>query len=237
MLGLLIVPGGVKAADVCTYICNDDVCYSNDPLYDVSSNIKIWKESDGSFGCTPSGDEWCKKNWLGNYIYEAIDDFASMYSSDGNKCPSTIYVCKTTAYNTSVDSYQYDIYTENKSENTAAVKVYCGKYNYTAGTVDNDFVDVGDGNIGCNDVFDEKLIKKLQSYFDIFKIVVPIIILVLSILDFASSILNSDDDQIKKSQSKLIKRLILAAIFFLLPILLKFILNLVNSSIDTCNIG
>ena len=89
----------------------------------------------------------------------------------------------------------------------------------------------------CEGVFGSELLEKLQSYFNIFKSVVPIIILVLSILDFASSILNSDNDQIKKSQLKLVKRLVLTAIFFLLPIILNFILGLINSSVSTCGIG
>ena len=50
-------------------------------------------------------------------------------------------------------------------------------------------------------------------------------VLVLSSLDFAKAILTSDDESMKKAQSNLITRLLLAAALFVLPVLIEVLLD------------
>ena len=93
----------------------------------------------------------------------------------------------------------------------------------------------------CKDLIPLELIDKLNEYMTILKIIVPIIVVVTGILDFAKAVLGSDDDLLKKAQAKFIKRLIIAVVFFLLPILIKFMLDIVNNvwnvfSGDTCGV-
>ena len=60
-------------------------------------------------------------------------------------------------------------------------------------------------------------------------------VLVLSSLDFAKAILTSDDESLKKAQSSLITRLILAALLFILPTLIEVILDIFGfTSSDVC---
>ena len=60
-------------------------------------------------------------------------------------------------------------------------------------------------------------------------------ILVLSSLDFAKAILMSDDESLKKAQSSLITRLILAALLFVLPTLIEVVLDIFGfTSSDVC---
>lgn len=83
----------------------------------------------------------------------------------------------------------------------------------------------------CDDLFkeNEELLNALKAIVSVVKIIVPIILLVLGSLDFAQAILSSNDDGIKKAQSKFIRRLILGVVIFLIPSMLKAILTIANT--------
>lgn len=68
----------------------------------------------------------------------------------------------------------------------------------------------------------------LQIIFNWLKLIGPFIVIVMSGIDFAKVIIMGDDDGMKKAQSKLIIRLILAAALFLLPDLISALLELFN---------
>ena len=75
----------------------------------------------------------------------------------------------------------------------------------------------------------------LVKILDYLKLLGPLMILVLSSLDFAKAILTSDDESLKKAQSSLITRLILAALLFVLPTLIEVILDIFGfTSSDVC---
>lgn len=73
---------------------------------------------------------------------------------------------------------------------------------------------------------------ELQSIFNVIKIAAPILILVLSIIDFVRATIQQDKDEMKVAFNKLIKRLILAVILFLLPIILGIVLQWSGSTLD-----
>ena len=68
----------------------------------------------------------------------------------------------------------------------------------------------------------------LQIIFNWLKLIGPFIVIVMSGIDFAKVIIMGDDDGMKKAQTKLIIRLILAASLFFLPDLIKAFLDLFN---------
>lgn len=73
---------------------------------------------------------------------------------------------------------------------------------------------------------------KILNYL---KLLGPLMVLVLSSLDFAKAILMSDDESLKKAQSNLITRLILAAFLFVLPTLIEVLLDIFGiTSSDIC---
>ena len=75
----------------------------------------------------------------------------------------------------------------------------------------------------------------LVKILDYLKLLGPLMILVLSSLDFAKAILMSDDESLKKAQSSLITRLILAALLFVLPTLIEVLLDIFGiTSSDIC---
>lgn len=77
------------------------------------------------------------------------------------------------------------------------------------------------------DVDDEKSVAwLLQQVFNVIKIVGPVVVIVLSSIDFAKVIIKNDDEAMAKAQKKLIVRLILAALLFFIPMLVELALKI-----------
>ena len=68
----------------------------------------------------------------------------------------------------------------------------------------------------------------LQQVFGIIKVIGPLLVVVLSSIDFAKVIIKSDDDAMAKAKKKLITRLILAALLFFVPTITWTILETFN---------
>ena len=78
----------------------------------------------------------------------------------------------------------------------------------------------------------------LQQVLDFIKVVGPILVVILSSIDFAKVIIKSDDEAMAKAQKKLIIRLILAALLFFIPILVTVLLDLFGlTSSGTCGLN
>lgn len=71
----------------------------------------------------------------------------------------------------------------------------------------------------------------------VIQIVVPILLIIWGMLDFAKGVMAQEEDKIKAGQKKFIQRLIAAVIVFLIVAVVNFVINLVgslgeNSAID-----
>ncbi len=69
------------------------------------------------------------------------------------------------------------------------------------------------------------------------KYIAPVIVIILSILDFIKAIAAQNDDEMKKAQGKFVKRLIVAALLFLLPLIINFMLKTFGLYNSECDIG
>lgn len=78
------------------------------------------------------------------------------------------------------------------------------------------------GNVDC-ECSVAWLINEILNYL---KILGPFLVLILSSIDFLKAIITSDDESLTKAQKSLITRLILAAALFILPTLIKAILDI-----------
>ena len=78
---------------------------------------------------------------------------------------------------------------------------------------------------------------KLQTYFTIIKILTPVLIIGLGVVDFIQATTSSDDDALKKAKDKFVKRLIIGVIIFLLPYLVDMILQLIDDYYQTSTCG
>ena len=71
------------------------------------------------------------------------------------------------------------------------------------------------------------------------KYIVPALVIILSMLDFIKAIASQSEDDMKKAQGKFIKRLIAAALLFLGPLIINFMLKtfgLYSSKCDVFNL-
>ena len=78
------------------------------------------------------------------------------------------------------------------------------------------------------------LIQKLLNYI---QVIGPLLVVVLSSIDFAKVIIQSDDEAMAKATKKLTTRLILAASLFFLPVLVTVLLKTFGLTSDpTCGL-
>ena len=77
----------------------------------------------------------------------------------------------------------------------------------------------------------------LQEIFNVVKYVGPFLLLVLSSIDFAKTIIQNDDESMQKAQKRLFTRIILVLLLFFIPDLVMVILGIFGLTDDpTCGI-
>jgi len=99
---------------------------------------------------------------------------------------------------------------------------------YPIGETDEDTgldPDPGDEDDDEIEVTDDETLKIVKRIYDIIKILIPVLIIILSTVDFLKVIMYDDEKNYKSAFDKLVKRLVVGVVFFLLPILVSFIIK------------
>lgn len=91
------------------------------------------------------------------------------------------------------------------------------------------------GNGGIT--FDSKIPNITSKIVLAIQIVVPILLVIFGMIDLGKAIIAQKEDDIKKGQQTFIKRLITAAIVFLVVFLVKLVVGLVTDNSDNKNIS
>lgn len=165
-------------------------------------------------------------------LYELLD-----FYEQTNSCPARLYKV-VNAYSGAIFSSTYHL---NKVSNSIEIKfVKEGSV-----VIPNENINKDDEKVeldDCSNLFSQGFIDEINSYLVLVRILVPILLVILGILDFAKAIFSSNEDGMKKAQQKFIKRLIAAIIVFLIPLLVDLLLEIANSiwayiDPNSCNIG
>lgn len=82
--------------------------------------------------------------------------------------------------------------------------------------------------LNCSDFFDDETKSFIGTLYFYIEIIAIIVTIGLTIMDYSSAILNSDQDKMKKNSSKLLTRGILIVIILLLPVLVRTIIGIFN---------
>lgn len=92
--------------------------------------------------------------------------------------------------------------------------------------------------VSCGNVTNiPRKIPELTSYIvTIVQVAVPIILIIMGSIDLLKGVAASKEDEIKKGQKILIKRLIVAAIIFFVVVIVKLLVSIVADSTNTANI-
>lgn len=62
----------------------------------------------------------------------------------------------------------------------------------------------------------------------IFKIIIPILLILLGALDLGKAVIGSKDDDVKKAVNALIRRFVAAVVIFFLPTIIGFLMNVIG---------
>lgn len=84
--------------------------------------------------------------------------------------------------------------------------------------------------------FSNKLISWVLNIIRWVKYIIPAIVIIFGILDFIKAIGSDKDDEMKKAQGRFIKRLIAAALIFIVPFIIEFVLDKMGFEVSSCGI-
>ena len=79
-------------------------------------------------------------------------------------------------------------------------------------------------------IFGEETWKIIQDLYGIVKVLIPVLVVILGMIDFASVVFSGEDKDMKTAGQRFIKRIIIGVVLLLLPAILGFIFNLVGFS-------
>jgi hypothetical protein len=83
-----------------------------------------------------------------------------------------------------------------------------------------------DTKFDCNSLFSGEIAKIISGAYFIIEMVALALLIVLTVVGYMKVIMNGESDEIKKENQKLIKRLIILAVIFILPALINTTLKL-----------
>ena len=93
---------------------------------------------------------------------------------------------------------------------------------------------LSDNNNDCG--FSQRLGTWIVNIFKWIKYILPVLVIILGILDFIKAIGSDKEDEMKKAQKSFIIRLIAAALVFLVPLILEFVLIKIGFGYDSCSL-
>ncbi len=162
----------------------------------------------------------------------AIDVQDRFYSNNTFTCPEYIYA-RIEAGGRDLTNYTYTIYdVGGESDEDRS-----GPENN-----EQDWEELGDAlttenfnqPIGCDDIFSQEegdlgwLLNLILGYI---RVIGPILVVLLSAIDFIKAVLGTDEKAMKEAQSKLVIRLICAVALFLVPTLVQVLLSFINQTV------
>lgn len=82
----------------------------------------------------------------------------------------------------------------------------------------------------CGDT--KEIWELIGTAVTIFKVVIPVLIIILGSIDLGKAVVSSDEKAIKGATSVLIKRIIIGVVIFFIPTIVKALFNLFTSGAD-----
>lgn len=96
-------------------------------------------------------------------------------------------------------------------------------------------------NVSCGNgangplVIDATLPSAISTIVNIMKVAIPVLVVVFGLIDLGKAVMSAKEDDIKKNQGLLIKRLIVAVLVFFVVSIVQFVVSLVGGSNDSVN--
>ena len=74
--------------------------------------------------------------------------------------------------------------------------------------------------------------RTIGYFLMVFKIVIPIILIILGMIDLGKAVVSSDDKAISKAVKSLAMRLVAAVAIFFIPTIVSLVIGLVDTSVE-----
>ena len=136
-----------------------------------------------------------------------------LLSRNGGNCPTVMYTCYSDAY----ESYMASL---DKLDSS------CHENKLLS--VSDNSTETPSESSSCKELFGDELYDKFNQYYGIIKIIIPILLIGFGIFDFSKALLGNEENM-KKARTTFILRIVIAVLFFLLPVILKLILSIANT--------
>lgn len=94
---------------------------------------------------------------------------------------------------------------------------------------DTDFVTPNTSDINC-DLISKTLMNDLKNFFLLIQVFGIVLLIIMSIIEFIRAITKSDNDGLKQATKNTYKRIIIVVLLLLLPVLVVWVLNIVNAN-------
>ena len=116
---------------------------------------------------------------------------------------------------------------QKEYDDPSSVKCYAGTLQdlQTSGENPDDPSNVDNPILDCNGLFDHETKEVISGAYFILEIIAILAVIGLTIKDYALAILNSNQDEIKKSNKRLLTRIIVLVVILLLPALINMTLK------------
>lgn len=211
-----------KSSGLCTYKNSE-----NGPIFNIALNNKNKLKYTCENGCDALD---ISRNF---FLQQNVKAFNIV---DGKLvCPTYIYYsCETLPGNLAGTRTQCSIIgrSNKDDQNHTQVTPIPGDYDKDP-TQDEPIINPVD-KTDCNNIFQNEFGEFLKSIYDLVKFAVPIIILGFAIVDFLKALASQDDNEVKKATNKLVKRLIIGVLIFVIPTILDFVLKIAGIDFGVC---
>lgn len=155
---------------------------------------------------------------VGSYTFNMTSDFIDKIYSSESACKNTKTYLR--CFNGASERVELSLTKPSDVENCSY------SVNDAPGDDGSDAVNVEEPTHSTWTKTDGETLKLAKKIYEMVKIIVPVLIIILSIVDFLKVVLLSDDKNYKAAWSKFIKRIVIGIIFFVVPALIALLLNI-----------
>lgn len=214
----------------------------------LSMKFKICSDGNGGLKKKSGSIDWSGNDFFNDKTDAFFDDASYFEDSSGKaKCPDAYVVVR--QYFDSSDNWIKMRKTEENAtcEITSGFSQSCSKYVTTGKISDNNDkpVYLNSTNVehekfeNCEAILGTEeyslgwLIKKALLYL---RLIGPILVLLLSAIDFIKAMIEGSDDSMKKAQKRLTTRLVVVILLFIIPSIINLLLDLFGFTSSKCNL-
>lgn len=181
-----------------------------------SDGVILHQSKDGTTSITGHSDS--ANNHIKN-LQTCLDTI--YYNKNGTYCQTAGFATAHVGGRCSYD--QYDLISNN-TDNT-------GTNTNNNNNTNNDYATECDfiGNLSCGGTdfqFHKSLPNFTSTIFNILKIITPVIVIITGMLDLLKAVSAQKEDEIKKGQQKLLRRLLAGAIVFLVFVIVETVIHM-----------